>query len=126
MNEDKKVLYNRIPILEEEIKNIPPQINFPNQYFSLFFHEIFLSKILANSNIYLNYKNNKIQNKNIEKVKEVFNETNNNGRVGKIAKLTYEYLEKYIACLALMGIAKLASYNYGSMQIMSFPKMSSF
>ena len=31
LNEDENVLYNRIPILEEEIQNIPPQINSPYQ-----------------------------------------------------------------------------------------------
>ena len=65
LNEDEKILYNRIPIIEEEIQNIPPQINSPYQYFSLFFDENFLSKILSNKNSYLNYKKNKIKNNNI-------------------------------------------------------------
>lgn len=49
------------------------------------------------------------QNNNSQKVKEIFIEINNNERARKIAKLTYENLEKYITYLILMGIAKLPS-----------------
>ena len=47
LNDDKKILYNEIPIQEEEIQNLHSQITIPYQNFS-FFDENFLSKILSN------------------------------------------------------------------------------
>ena len=59
LKNDNKISYNEIFYFEEEINNIPLNINSPYQCFSLFFDEPFLAKILTNSNDYLNHKRKK-------------------------------------------------------------------
>ena len=107
LKNDNKISYNEIFYFEEEINNIPLNINSPYQCFSLFFDEPFLAKILTNSNDYLNHKNEKINKGN----NTISNTNNNKLRADKIAKPSHENIEKYIACLILMGIVGLPSYH---------------
>ena len=111
LKNDNKISYNEIFYFEEEINNIPLNTNSPYQCFSLFFDEPFLGKILKNSNNYLNHKKEKINNGNNTKFNKISNTNNNKLRVDKITKLSYENIEKYIACLILMGIVGLPSYH---------------
>lgn len=54
----------------------------------------------------------KIDSGNNTKFNKISNINNNNEiRVNKIKKLSYENIEKYVACLILMGVVGLPSYH---------------
>ena len=117
--ENKKIIYEEISHVDAQIKNIPNSIHSPYDFFKLIFDDELIEKIVDNSNAYKNFCNNSDNyidsNKN-----DIIYEDNNNlkseikinktTRAQRMGNITKEKIEKFIACIILMGIINLPEY----------------
>ena len=117
--ESDKNIYEEIPHVDAQIKNIPNNIHNPYEFFKLIFDDKIVEKIVNNSNAYKNFYNNKdnyndsnkndrIYEDNIDLKSEIkINKTTGARRIGN---KTIVKIEKFIACIILTRIINLPEY----------------
>ena len=133
LKKDETIRYeDDIEIEEDTIRNIPPNIKTPYDFFSLFINEQFINYLVEKTNEYAKYKKEKIsKNKKGEKEKEKEEGKEEEKAEKKIKKtrldkwrdVKYSDMEKFIAVIILMGIHKLPGYkdHFSKNQILASP-----